>query len=116
VDHANTYRHVVDDLAFPGALSSTMLLPNNTLQSSLEEGTGSSTSSNAYNAKGGCADIIRTMLREQKKECAALHAHPLFREFRNDKKHARDRAVEQGPPVIDDLEAGRCCSALLDTC
>jgi hypothetical protein len=60
----------------------------------------------------GTTDSIRAMLREQKRECAALHGHPLYRAFRQEALR-HERAVardEEGgaatPPSLDDLDAG----------
>ena len=55
------------------------------------------------------------MLREQQRECAALHRAPLFIEFRRaaqrQAQHAQDNASDaQGggsAPCIDDLDAGK---------
>lgn len=63
-------------------------------------------------SKPGNTDFIRSMLREQKKQCSSLHSNTLFQEF-----WSRTRAPQDAPPpVIDDLEAGQClllhgCSA-----
>eukprot|EP00879_Flechtneria_rotunda_P023651 GHRR01025026.1.p2 GENE.GHRR01025026.1~~GHRR01025026.1.p2 ORF type:complete len:137 (+),score=51.60 GHRR01025026.1:295-705(+) len=56
-------------------------------------------------SKAGNTDVIRAMLREQKKECSALHANPLFKEFRGRQKKLGAAAQEPAAPVIDDLEA-----------
>jgi hypothetical protein len=48
-------------------------------------------------------DVLRGMLREQKRECVGLHANALFCEFRS-----KRGAHEAQPPRIDDLEAGAC--------
>ncbi|GBF90680.1 hypothetical protein Rsub_02979 [Raphidocelis subcapitata] len=59
----------------------------------------------------GNTDAIRAMLREQKRECSALHAHPLYRAFRREAlRHERAvaRDDEDGaatPPAFDDLDA-----------
>ena len=47
----------------------------NFLQSNLEDGPKAL---GAY--KAGNTDLIRKMLREQQRECQALHANPLFKE------------------------------------
>jgi hypothetical protein len=77
-----------------------------TLQSSLDEAHAATA---APSSSKGSTDVIRVMLREQKRECATLHANPLFKEFRDRQKrssrtgHGHDA---QAPPVIEDLEAG----------
>jgi hypothetical protein len=79
-----------------------------TLQSSLDEAHAATA---APSSSKGSTDVIRVMLREQKRECATLHANPLFKEFRDRQKrssrtgHGHDA---QAPPVIEDLEAGEC--------
>lgn len=59
-------------------------------------------------------DMIRAMLREQKRSCAELHAHPLFGEMRRAAASEERRGKQHGPPgdedpprpAIDDLDAG----------
>lgn len=87
-------------MAVPSAASGT-------LQSSLND----VHSTPAAPCKAGSTDVIRVMLREQKRECATLHANPLFKEFRDkQKKNSKAGPGLQGdtstPPVIDDLDAG----------
>ena len=59
--------------------------------------------------KPGNTDVIRTMLREQQKECQTLHANSLFREFRGDgqkqRKFGKGYLVqgEANAPQFDDL-------------
>jgi len=65
-------------------------------------------------SSGSNIDVIRAMLREQKRSCAALHVNPLFREFRaaalrHERQVQQQQHDEEGaapPPVIDDLDAG----------
>lgn len=76
------------------------------LASSLEEG---EVKPSTY--KTGNTDVIRSMLREQQKECQALHANNLFREFRDEgqkiKKFGKGYAVqqEQNQPLVIDFQA-----------
>jgi hypothetical protein len=78
------------------------------LQSNFDEAHAATT---VPSSSKGSTDVIRVMLREQKRECATLHANPLFKEFRDRQKrssrtgHGHDA---QAPPVIEDLEAGEC--------
>ncbi len=78
------------------------------LQVSMDDPSNAAASSSTGH-KAGNTDVIRSMLREQKKECSALRVNPLFREFRSEakQKHSRgaDRLTDTAPPVIDDLEA-----------
>ncbi|KAI8464816.1 MAG: hypothetical protein J3K34DRAFT_525862 [Monoraphidium minutum] len=64
----------------------------------------------------GNTDAIRCILREQKRDCAALHADPIFREFRHAALQQHQHQQQQQPqqhddgegaavPVIDDLDA-----------
>lgn len=55
--------------------------------------------------KPGNTDQIRTMLREQQKDCALLHSLPLFKEFRGDVSRQRNKggAEASNAPVFDDL-------------
>lgn len=80
----------------------------NTSPRALATSLGESSNPTQNVIKAGSTDLIRCMLREQKKECSALHANPLFREFRSEHlKHKKDfKACDAGPPVIDDLDAG----------
>lgn len=59
--------------------------------------------------KPGNTDLIRQMLREQQKECQALHANGLFREFRDQQKQrkfGKGYAVQEvAPPMFDDFQA-----------
>ena len=76
------------------------------LQSSLDENEASTSSS----YKPGNTDLIRTMLREQQKDCQRLHANSLFREFREDsksKKHGKGYSVPQNAnqPLVIDFQA-----------
>jgi hypothetical protein len=77
-----------------------------TLQSSLDEVHAAPA---APSSSKGSTDVIRVMLREQKRECATLHANPLFKEIRDRQKrntktgHGNDAPA---PPVIEDLETG----------
>jgi hypothetical protein len=79
------------------------------LSSSLDE--QHATSMAGPSASGNNLDIIRSMLREQKRECSALHANPIFKEFKlqwkQSKGHHSSSSQEViAPPVIDDLDAG----------
>lgn len=84
-----------------------------TLQSSLDEAHAAPA---APSSSKGNTDVIRVMLREQKRECATLHANPLFKEFRDRQKrntkagHGHDAPA---PLVIEDLEAGEQQAASL---
>jgi hypothetical protein len=83
-----------------------------TLQSSLDEVHAAPA---APSSGKGSTDVIRVMLREQKRECATLHANPLFKEFRDRQKRNSKTASGHdtpAPPVIEDLEAGEQQTAL----
>mmetsp|Transcript_14541 Transcript_14541/g.31649 ORF Transcript_14541/g.31649 Transcript_14541/m.31649 type:complete len:677 (+) Transcript_14541:102-2132(+) len=77
------------------------------LQSNVDESAGK----NVGNYKPGNTDVIRTMLREQQKECTQLHANALFREFRGEgqkqKKFGKGYVVqaEGNQPMFDDFQA-----------
>eukprot|EP00798_Chlamydomonas_sp_ICE-L_P016563 gene16563-22793_t len=79
------------------------------LESSLDEKT-KGTSSDKY--KPGNTDVIRTMLREQQRDCKLLHANALFREFRDGgqklKKFGKGYVVSHETataPSVDDFQA-----------
>lgn len=68
---------------------------------------------------GAGTDALRALLREQKRECAALHAHPVLRGYRRQQQRDDAARRERGgrealplpgddapPPAMDDLDAG----------
>lgn len=68
--------------------------------------------------KPGNTDLIRTMLREQQKDCRALHGNPLFKEFRGHgdkqrrgKGYGMDAAV---PPQFSDDPAAEGKARMFD--
>jgi hypothetical protein len=55
------------------------------------------------NSRPGNAEQFRTLLKEQQRACASLHANPLFQEFT---QRSKQQPTDPHPPVINDLEAG----------
>ncbi|GFR52887.1 hypothetical protein Agub_g15520 [Astrephomene gubernaculifera] len=69
------------------------------LQSNVEDGPKAL---GAYKAQN--TELIRKMLREQQRECQALHANPLFKEFRTPGS-VRQKKFGKGYTVIEDTNA-----------